>query len=302
MKIIAGGQLQPVLERALNDYDSNTTLVQIENADNKTKSDFPGLDLVLEMAPEGKPILMHTIAGPKFLADNPKYQAAMGYPNVSMISIASLAEIKEAAKEIEKCNRPKDEIAIALVDMPRIQDEIKILKHDLYHVQNGNKEQGGWIERAQKLYGSLPFEELAQKVEAEETQIASRFEGQELKGIFVDVEGTLLQNGEVNQELVSQLEEKSKEKPITIWTDADIKEIFRPLRNAGLYWKILPKELFAGAKVEEVYDDLTQEDFETKHRIKTEIYNQISAQEPIREGSPTDPENPRYYGGPSHLA
>jgi len=43
-------------------------------------------------------------------------------------------------------------------------------------------------------------------------------------------------------------------------------------------------DIFKGATVEEVFDDLTQEEFAEKHQINAEIYHNVEPAETLREG------------------
>lgn len=283
------GMLQATVEKLFDGSQEDFSIVMLEMKDDVGRlATLVGLNKALEIAPEGKPVIMISIMPEGRLANDPRWQAAMGYPNVvfaDAIGIYQALPLK--LKEAKEAKRPKDELAIELVGKKMVQDELVILSHDLYHVRNGNKDQAPWLERAKKVFGDLPFEELAQKVESGEKPQSSTFSGRYLDGVFCDVEGALVQNGQVNQELKAELETKSQEKPITIWTDGDIKELSPVLRQAGIIWKIVPKCEFAGARVTEAYDDLSPEEFKGKTNIEVLDYHQVSpieeALEPSRE-------------------
>jgi len=215
----------------------------------------------------------------------------MGYPNVVFLDSLQLTNgLTPALQEAQEMKRPKDELAVELAGKKFVQDELGILAHDLYHVRNGNKDQASWAERAKKVFGDLPFEELAAKVEAGDKPQGSSFEGRYLEGVFCDVEGTLIQNGQINEQLRSELEAKSQEKPITIWTDGDIKELGSVLRHAGITWKIVPKSEFAGARVAEAYDDLSPEELNARTNIEVLNYHQVITKDNETRESGFNPE------------
>jgi hypothetical protein len=281
IKIIADENLKEVLQRSveirLANFEGNLTVVQLEHAlHSRSRSKLDGLDDVLEAAPKGEPIVMLSMLRPRELANYSKWQAAMGYPNVTYCDILKInQDFVPAVQESVEQKRPKDELAIELVDRKLKQDELSVLRHDLYHVRAGNRDQQEWSERARKVFGGLPYEELAVMVESGQLPQGSSFEGRYLEGIFCDVEGTLIKNGQINQNLVAELQAKSQEKPVTIWTGGDVKEAGRVLRPAGVTWKILPKSEFAGARINEAYDDLNQDVFEKTYDIEVLNYHQV---------------------------
>jgi len=62
-----------------------------------------------------------------------------------------------------------------------------------------------------------------------------------VKGLFIDVEGTLVINGQLNEELLERIEEESKEgKDIIIFTGGDPEEQTELLRKLGFPEKYLP--------------------------------------------------------------
>lgn len=277
--------LQLTAEKTIDESEGDFSIVMLEIKDGIGRlSSLVGLDKVLEITPEGKPVIMIAITPETILANDPRWQAAMGYPNIVFTdAIGIYQSLPLKLKEAKEAKRPKDELAIELAGKKFVQDELGILVHDLHHVRTGNKEQAPWIERARKLFGDLPFEELAAKAEAGEKPQGSSFEGRYLEGVFCDIEGTLIQNGQVNQELKAELEAKAQEKPITIWTDGDIKEANRVLRPAGITWKVVPKSEFAGARVAEAYDDLSPEEFREKTNIEVLNYHQVPFENETRE-------------------
>lgn len=280
-----------IIRRRIKDSDQKDGLIiQLEQGGkgDRTHAIDENLDRILEMAKEGKPIVMTSIEGEKRLANNLRWQGAMGYPNVAFCDALQLgAKVADSFMEAEEQKRPKDELAIELAHFDIQQDEMGHLKHDLPHVLSGRMDKEGWMDKAKRIFGDIPFEELTVKVrETEGKYLPALFEGRDLPGLFADVEGTIIQGGQINTGLLDELKKRSGEKPVTVWTDGDIEQYQRVLREEGILWKILPKQIFRGATVEEAYDDLSQEDFETRHNIKTELYHNVSPVEGLREEHP----------------
>lgn len=265
-------------------------VVPLQNHEGRL-SESNGLNKVLELAPSGKTIIMFSMLSPLYhtdkfppLANDSRFQGAMGYPNVVLTTrIDYASHLDELAAEAGA--RPRDELAIELAEHLMPQQMLSILKHDATHLQDGSLEQNAerqerWQKLAKELYGDLPMEELLAKVEEGKQEFKQEFDGRELDGIFVDVEGTLLQDGLVNKQLLEELRERAKTAPITVWTDGDISKLSNDLRDAGVDWKIVPKEYFRGARVPEVYDDLSAEEFESKYGIRAEKHNHIQPLSP----------------------
>ena len=256
-----------------------------DDGSGKSKATYPGIDTTINLAKQGKSVVMLSISGSRFIADNKKWQAAMGYPNVSHCDALRIKEdIAGAVKSSIDAKKPKDELAIELGNMEIIQNEVGVLKHDLKYVLTSERHghtKEGWITRAKKVFGDLTFDELQEKLENYKTEETRYFDGKDLKGIFIDIEGTLIQNGAVNRQLVEELKKMSEEKPITIWSDGNLKQFSGVLRENGVYWKIVPKGLFKGAKAEEVFDDLNEEEFVKEYEIEPIKYNQINT---LKEG------------------
>jgi hypothetical protein len=75
-----------------------------------------GLDDVLAHAPSGVPIVMLAWQSPHMLADDPRWHAALGYPNVLFQRLPEgLVEIVAGLKEAAERKRTPDPLAIALL-------------------------------------------------------------------------------------------------------------------------------------------------------------------------------------------
>jgi hypothetical protein len=287
-----GPEIELILRRLVDKVNidlkgRDVEIVSAELTSNRSKE--LGLDYAMAKANDpNTAILLCTMMGDN-IANNGRFQAAIGYPNVAYCDMLKIVDNLESkiAEAIEG-KRPKDELAIRLATHEMDQSLLARLKHDMPHVVKDGaspEKKTEWIENARLLFSLPPattFEEMVEKVNTtEKTGPESEFKGLSLPGVFVDVEGTLLVKDEggnevVNMPLVEKLQERAKTSPITIWTDTKIDYIKGPLRNAGILWKIVPKEYFKGCIPEEVVDDLSQEEFEAKYEIKPKKFTSPS--------------------------
>ena len=238
-----------------------------------------GLNKVLELAPQtNAPIIMISITPENYLADDMRYQAAMGYPHVSHYVMPQAKSIIQFVKEMLDEKRPHDSVAVKLANFSWKDDPTSTLRHDLNYVLQGysNHSQESWERLARQVFGNHTFEELAAKTKAATGQERIRyFEGETLPGAYFDIEGTLFQDGKLNPQMVEIVKEKAKTVPVTIWTGGDPKEYRQQIRQAGIYAKILPKQIFYGATVKEAYDDLSAEKLMEEYGIKVENFHQV---------------------------
>lgn len=297
------GILQSIIdEKNIKTGDNEVEIVSTEMITNKSKE--AGLDYAISEAAANpnKAIVICSIMG-NHIANEGRFQAALGYPNVSYCDMIALTKNIEAkVTEAIEGKRPKDELAIELANSKMEQTMIAGLKHSLDNVRragSGPEAKTKWIADAMKYYettnkvNNVPeipteggseaiFEDLAYKVDtADKANVESKFVGKDLPGVFVDVEGTLLVKDEggnevVNMPLVEKLQERAKISPITIWTDTKIDYIKGALRKAGVLWKIVPKEYFKGCIPEEVVDDLSEAEFIAKYEISPKKFTSPS--------------------------
>lgn len=293
--------VEAILQRIIDAKDIETgdrevEIVWAEMGAGKRAAEL-GLDYAIaEARNPNKAIVLCSMMG-DYIANEGRFQAAMGYPNVSYCEMTTLTyDVEAKVAEAIGGKRPKDELAIELANAKMEQSMVARLKHDLNNVRrpgSGPEAKTKWLADAISHYGQdmankilhavgappvaddeAVFEDLAYRVDnADKAKVESKFVGKELPGIFVDVEGTLLikdgkGNEVVNMALVEKLQERAQTVPITVWTDTKIDYIKRPLREAGVLWKIVPKEYFKGCFPEEVVDDLSEVEFVAKYEIR----------------------------------
>jgi len=101
-----------------------------------------------------------------------------------------------------------------------------------------------------------------------EFEVPEKMKDQIIEGVYCDVEGTLMVNGELNNNVLNKLKEyEAQGKQITIWTDGDLEELTQKLRSLGVQYPIKSKFDFGGANAEIVIDNDDQNTFFAKTRI-----------------------------------
>ncbi len=296
--IEADSNIKPLLESLLQqkgiDSDEDIHLIHLENADygsGRNISHPNALKRVLELAETGANVVMISVASDAHMSNNRLWQAAMGYPNVAFCdSIQLTSMLQEKINEVINRLRPRDDLAIELANHENPQDQIRILQHDASHAERDPNSEVAqrFIARASNVFGNLPLLELLEKTKAAKpTDLKPTFKGRELSGTFCDVQGTLIQSGNINEQLLLELQQRSSTEPVTVWTDGDVEEATMLLRSAGVLWKILPKSVFSGALVATAYDDLPEDEFNNRYNITAHEFHQVSPpQEDLRDEIP----------------
>lgn len=100
--------------------------------------------------------------------------------------------------------------------------------------------------------------------------------GEEIQGVYCDIEGTLLVYGELNLDVVEMLESfEEKGKEVALWTDGDTDKLSSELKEFGVEYPVRSKIDFAGATAEIVIDDLDQFSFSARTKIRAEEFIQV---------------------------
>jgi hypothetical protein len=279
-KVVADKLIASILEQTLNEVDpgGEASIVMIEHLDDEKHTVVEEFDAALEIAAEGKPLLVTSFWPEAHHAKDPRWHAVMAYPNVKFVRLPfALSDIGKFLQDKTE-ERPFDKLAIRLLDISKDVQEIGILAHDLNYALRGEK--GGmetWEGRAREVFGQeMTLEEIIERVSNNNSEsVEQPLEGEEFPDLCFDIEGTLIQNGEINKDLLQKMIEESKTRPITIWTGGDIKQYEPILRKAGVKYKIASKHWFKGATVSESFDDEPKEEFERKYGANVKKYNQI---------------------------
>jgi hypothetical protein len=92
--------------------------------------------------------------------------------------------------------------------------------------------------------------------------------GQNIEGVYCDIEGTLFNGEELNQNTLNTLKDlESQGKNITLWTDGDTNQLQKLLDKNGITYPLKSKIDHAGASAEIVIDNDDQNTFSAKTKI-----------------------------------
>ena len=105
-----------------------------------------------------------------------------------------------------------------------------------------------------------------------------------LNGLFVDVEGTLLKNGSLDETVLNEIK-NYENGPVNIWTGGSVTNAIDMLKKQGfpevlkemgsnIYNSIpvLSKNALRGASVDMAIDDLSQEELKEQYALKANVY------------------------------
>ena len=273
------GEIEKVFA-PIKDRDGAVVFLERKTA-GRRRQELPGLDDALIHAPSGIPIVMLAWPSSVMFADDPRWHASLGYPNVVFRRLPEgLAEIATALDEATKKERPADPLAIALLGTQILQEELGILHHDLDSAQRSTERMAAWLERARKHLGYKTQKELVEIVTRPQESFASarQFEGQKFSDVCIDVEGTLFtKDGDFRATVLGDAEERAKleGRPITIWTGGNLENARKKIRDVGIPYKIIPKEILEGATVGHVIDDCPEPIFREEYDICFGTYQHI---------------------------
>ncbi|MBI4164020.1 MAG: hypothetical protein HY512_04100 [Candidatus Aenigmarchaeota archaeon] len=155
----------------------------------------------------------------------------------------------------------------------------------ILHNFNGNPEAA--LERARKELGYRGSDdEVVDFLKNYRNQSVGTDNGP-LSGVFCDVEGTLIKDGELRGEIVRQLIDYSREHPITLWTGGDRAELSRKVlpmleefckgqkTNLHMRTPIMSKYSFGGYSPDIVLDDMEQEEFVSMYGMVPKNYIRV---------------------------
>ena len=92
--------------------------------------------------------------------------------------------------------------------------------------------------------------------------------GQNIEGVFCDIEGTLFNGEELNQDTLNKLKEfESQGKNITLWTDGETTKLQELLNKNSITYPLKSKIDHAGASAEIVIDNDDENTFSAKTKI-----------------------------------
>ena len=231
--------------------------------DGASAMDNHGLDLAIDRVKERRPLILYSFFSRSQFNLNRKFHYLLGHLNCGFVRLpAELSAIREEYEQIKYRFNPDaddehvyqdDELCLSLLDLRDTQNDLRVLAHDLHHARTSGR-MAQWLIRAQAAGYSGTEEEVVAAIEAKAmpnsyAPLADRF----LPGSFVDLEGTLFRNGELDQEAL-KLARHSRGR-LTLWTGGDLEQWAKVCREHHLPWKVMSKWLFRGAKVEYAFDD-----------------------------------------------
>jgi hypothetical protein len=190
-----------------------------------------------------------------------------------------LEDLVGAFKEASDRNRKPDPLAIALLTIKIAQSEVQVLHHDLHYAEQDPETMPAWLKRAQRHFADKPEADLVEAVKQahRECKTAGKFSGEIFPDTCVDVEGTLFDsNGVFRPDVLARAVTEANGQPITIWTGGDLVAVRKMLRDARVPYKLVPKELMAGATVGNVIDDMPEAEFRETYGIHYGHYTQIA--------------------------
>lgn len=98
----------------------------------------------------------------------------------------------------------------------------------------------------------------------------------EISGVYCDIEGTLLVDGILQEQVLDQLEAfEAQGLSITIWTLGSLEELEPLIQGAGIRYPVKNKAHFSGAIAEIVIDDEAEEVFRAKTLITPKLYIRV---------------------------
>lgn len=272
--IISDAQMQDTLQKMFGGMDADGFVVQLEGAyDGHYLQDAVGIIKALEVAPQGRPVLMLGWQKPSAYTKMPAWHAALGYPNVSFALLPITAEeLKPLLVTSERCPDP---LAIRLVEVESRGNSMGVLNHDLGRALKGNGRED-WMRRARVLLGNHSDDELIRMVQENERPKVGPFSGQVFPDVCVDVEGTLLDEARnLREATVQKVTQLAQGRPVTVWTGGDVAEIGRLIRERGIEWKLASKYSLAGARVHAIIDDLPADQFTSDYNVDCDVYVQV---------------------------
>ncbi len=272
--IISDAQMKSTLQAKFAGVESDGFVVQLEGAyDGLHLQDVGGLAKALEVAPQGRPVVMLGWQNPWDYAKFPAWHAALGYTNVSFaLMLISAAELESLLTTGKRCPDP---LAIRLLEVESRVNSMGVLNHDLDRALKGSGREE-WMRRARILLGNHTEEELIRMVQQGERPKAGPLAGQVFPDVCVDVEGTLLDEARnLREDVIQKVTELANGRPVTVWTGGDVAEIGKLIRERRIEWKLASKYSLAGARVHAIIDDLPTAQFAQEYNVDCDVYVQV---------------------------
>ena len=245
---------------------------------------FKGVDIALRLLHANPEIvvILFTFAPAKLVAkQNDKFNVVLRHDNVIFLQLPmNPATLEEDIKKAWE-NRPVTDPS-ATVQYATYQASVLMhgIKFDFLNPKSDQErsEMGKVAEQGRKIFKSKAGASDSEVLEFMDQLRHNREEvakGKESPGVFCDIEGTILVDGQINSKVANLLNEFSKGgKSVFLWTDGDMEILAPILHNLGVRYPILRKMDFAGSVVEIAIDDLDQYTFSGLTKIGTKKFIQ----------------------------
>jgi hypothetical protein len=259
----------------------NTTIIAVENTLNGARmQDFSGIDIAHKMLinePSKKIILYHVTPIEFLRKRNQKLDIILAKPNIRLLEMPFPIETMINAFELKSIEIDSEDTKNALNE--HIRGQISGIWHDIKKAPNPLNPEQGWqaemvakgIQKAKELFPMLDDKDNAFILKFLEEISAIREEirkGENLTGIFCDMEGTLFTNSTLNKTLLNFLHKQENDgKKIILWTDGNLSELQSLLDANNITYQLEAKRDFAGAIVEMAIDDMDEHSFTATTKI-----------------------------------
>lgn len=257
--------LAGALRRAMGEVTPNAIYVNLSSIDGIS----PKIYGIAKNNPD-KTVILYDFSSVQELWLQPDFKKIMSNPNTRFVRVP--INLREA---LEKYMR-KGIANPALEATAYLGAEGSIvgrIRHDAHY------DKAGSAERARQALGMQGTDDEIMKMlenykdgdSIGRNNVSGNFFG----GVFCDIEGTLKHGNAISEDLVKELDNYSKTKPVNIWTGGDIKEMIQFLEKHKIEYPILSKGWFNGASVEIAIDDLDESEFRNRYSIKSNVYKQV---------------------------
>lgn len=269
------------LDQRIIDAEGEVFIIFAEHP-SKTEEhvEFSGLDMVIEMGPIDVPIIIMSIFDEGFFLKgkdtSEKFKAAMGKKNVGFFCILNPREdlIKKYKEILGK--DVEDKLPMEIYKKSLTQRFLLQINHSYARYLRKDKEKTEEaIKKARDFGIKGTDDEVLSIMENIIVDFArsAYYSGKQFSGVFVDLEGTLIKDGQINQNLLSYLKNTYEgKKPITLWTGGDTKDYSGFLVSNKIYWNLVSKHDLGGAEVEIAIDDGSEEFLKKTYDISIKEY------------------------------
>lgn len=277
----ANPKVKAALAKQIHKVEANNLerLYLIELEHGPIPSRLAGLDTVLNLVKEESvPIIMVSQKKPSELADDLRWHAAIAYPNVGFLGVKDINNLNAIIPGLTQKAKIRDITAVEAWKRLSSREALFIINQELSFSGDHESRREELFNQARHLFGKeLTDKELTDRI----SHVAAFQEGLlsdlRLPGVFIDLYNLFnISDHHVDGDMIQFIQELANSYPITLWFEGELNvKNVRELRKRGCCFKVLPRELFRGATVEIVYDELSPDQFEKRTKIKAENYRKV---------------------------